>query len=47
MNPISGIRNSSSHHPDRPVSCSRRTATARLGRKVASDQIDGKTPGLE
>jgi len=35
MKPTSGTRPRRSHQPDRFVSCRRRTATARLGRKTA------------
>jgi hypothetical protein len=36
MEPMTGIRPISSHHPERPVSRSRRTLTARDGRRIGA-----------
>jgi hypothetical protein len=36
--PITGKKYKSCHHPLRSVSCKRRVATARLGRKVAKEK---------
>lgn len=44
MNPITGINEISSHHPDLSRSCRRRTPTPIAGKTIASPQIVLKMP---